>query len=144
MAYLHNINLLMVRHPGRKAIIQSYRRWVFRCLFGTLELQGMFGWKMVGGSRKTEMVHPTFRMSGWKLGSLVRITGLFHLHLNGIYSGYYPLIRSPLILTSNGTSPPYRDKICDRLGNVTRLRVQSILDTMMPAQVWPLVLRVFV
>ena len=63
------------RIPGRKAIIQSYRRRVFRCLFGTLELQGMFGWKMVGGSQKTEMVHPTSRVSRWKLGSLVRITG---------------------------------------------------------------------
>ena len=34
-----------------------------------------------------------------KLGSKVRINGLFHLLINGVYWGYNPLIQ-PLILTS--------------------------------------------
>ena len=29
-------------------------------------------------------------MSRWKLGSMVRINGLFHLLINGIYWGYNP------------------------------------------------------
>ena len=33
-----------------------------------------------------------------------RINGLFHLLINGLCWSYNPLIRSPLILTSNGTS----------------------------------------
>ena len=31
-------------------------------------------------------------MSRWKLGSMVRIGGLFHLLRNGVYWGYNPLI----------------------------------------------------
>ena len=31
------------------------------------------------------------RMSCWKLGSMVRINGLFHLLINGVYWGYNPL-----------------------------------------------------
>ena len=31
-------------------------------------------------------------MSRWKLGSMVRINGLFHLLINGVYWGYKPLI----------------------------------------------------
>ena len=31
-------------------------------------------------------------MSRWKLGSMVRINGLFHLLINGVYWGYNPLI----------------------------------------------------
>ena len=34
---------------------------------------------------------PTW-MSRWKLGSMVRINGLFHLLINGVYWGYNPLI----------------------------------------------------
>ena len=34
----------------------------------------------------------TTRMSRWKLGSMVRINGLVHLLLNGVYWGYKPLI----------------------------------------------------
>ena len=34
----------------------------------------------------------TTRMSRWKLGSMVRINGLFHLRINGVYWGYNPLI----------------------------------------------------
>ena len=37
-------------------------------------------------------------MSRWKLGSMVRINGLFHLLINGIYWGYNPL--SNLLVTS--------------------------------------------
>ena len=34
--------------------------------------------------------HPTTWMSGWKLGSMVRINGLFHLLIiNGVYWGLY-------------------------------------------------------
>ena len=31
-------------------------------------------------------------MSRWKLGSMVRVNGLFHLLINGVYWGYNPLI----------------------------------------------------
>ena len=31
-------------------------------------------------------------MSRWKLGSMVRINGLFHLLINGVFWGYNPLI----------------------------------------------------
>ena len=41
-------------------------------------------------------------MSRWKLGSMVRINGLFHLLIKGVYWGYNPL--PDHLLTSNGTS----------------------------------------
>ena len=43
-------------------------------------------------------------ISRWKLGSMVSLNGLFHLLINGIYWGYNPLIRSPLIPALPGTS----------------------------------------
>ncbi len=46
----------------------------------------------------------TTRMSRWKLGSMVRISGLFHLPINGIFLGVITHWSQPLILTSNGTS----------------------------------------
>ena len=41
-------------------------------------------------------------MSRWKLGSMVRISGLFHLPINGIDWGYNPFTNH--LLTSIGTS----------------------------------------
>ena len=45
--------------------------------------------------------HPTW-MSCWKLGSMVRINGLFHLLISGIYRGYNQF--TDHLLTSNRTS----------------------------------------
>ena len=44
-------------------------------------------------------IHPTW-MSRWKLGSMVRINGLFHLLINGVYWGCNPLPKH--LLTSWG------------------------------------------
>ena len=41
-------------------------------------------------------------MSRWKLGSMVRIKGLFHLLINGVYWSYHPLTNH--LLTSTWTS----------------------------------------
>ena len=40
-----------------------------------------------------------------KLGSMVRINGLFHLHINGIY--WDSNLLTNLLVTSNGTSKHY-------------------------------------
>ena len=73
----------------------------------------------IGGGEETStlvliMASATWMSLGRKLGSIVRISGLFHLLVNGIYWGYNPLI--PTIDTNHpGTSkyssPPFTSEL---------------------------------
>ena len=60
----------------------------------TIAWKSVQEWKISSGCRLLDVecsyTKPTW-MSRWKLGSIVRINGLFHLLINGVYWGYNPL-----------------------------------------------------
>ena len=59
-----------------------------------MALEGEIFVNFLGGNflKKTGLGGKYVRMSRWKFGSMVRISGLFHLLINGVYWGYNLLI----------------------------------------------------
>ena len=86
----------LATNPGRRLVPGA----VVAVALQALHLGSLKGTQNGGKNEgKRNKIHSLFTwMSRWKLGSMVRINGLFHLPLNGVYWGY--ILLTNLLLSS--------------------------------------------